>query len=325
MRAVPSESGNPQAEDREKSRTDARSARRRKARLRTLAMETLEARELLASSLQSIVPGTNTVLNVPGNAGNQLNPSVAYDPTNPQDMVAVWVDDDPGHTITGPGTNAITTFIEGAFSTNGGASWSAMPGSLGNHIQDPSTTTATALTAITDASVAFDGNHNVYIVDEAHQSTTGYGAGQITTERFSFPSGGAPSQTLVDNPVYKWTAQTGAVYKPIIAADGNQTTFTDSSGATQSDPATTFTPLSGGTFGAVFITLQTDQNGSNPTLNSTVEHLRPNGLARELRHGAAQQRPSRTGHGASRISISQGTATVGGATPTVPGGQATVV
>ncbi len=266
MRAVSSENG-PTSEDvRGGSRGAARPVLLRKTRLRSLAMEPLEARTLL-STLPPITtnPAANSIL--APSTGNQVNPSIAIDPNDPTKMVAVWVQDDPAHPYTNYGGTPVTSFVEAAYYSvqNGVGRWTPISGNaLGDSVPDFSVNPATApLPLVTDASVSFDANHNFYIADEAHKAD--YSAGQLTTERFSF-SGAAPVQTMSDNVAARWTSGLNAIFKPILAADGNR-----ASANGQTDPATAYTtanPAKSGPFGAVYIATQSQANASNPTQNS---------------------------------------------------------
>lgn len=139
-----------------------------------LAMEPLEQRSLLSNlPTLSTNPALNTIVQ-PGETGttNQVNPSVAIDPSNPQKMVAVWTRDASG-VLSGVNGSAITAFTEGAYTTNGGLTWSPLNGTFTNNVPDFSASPPTAsLPTVTDASVAFDANENFYVVDECTTAGT---------------------------------------------------------------------------------------------------------------------------------------------------------
>ena len=292
----------------------------RKSRLRAVTLEALEPRTLL-STLPPITtnPAANYGIGAvtgPTN-GNQVDPSVAIDPLDPTKMVAVWVMDDPSTPLTSYNGGSVTQYVEAAYSTDSGKTWTGLNGSFGNNVPDPSVATnPPPLPNVTDASVAFDANNNFYLSDEAHRAD--FSVGQLTTERFSF-AGGTPAQTLTDNAVKQWTNISGAVFKPILAADGNRTTANG-----QTDPATSFSPINGGTFGAVYITLQTSQDTTSPVFqSSTVQVLTSiDGAQNFAAATLSQQGNGSSGEEASApsIAISQGNTS-----GTVKAGQATVV
>src|SRR4051812_42870895 len=111
MRTVASEVEFPEVDGPARSR--ARVVAARKSRLRRMALEGLEARELLAV-LPAAVPGTP--INASGNPGGNLSsPQIAIDRYDPTKLVAVWVRNDPAN-LAAP-TQVI---VEGAYSSDGG-------------------------------------------------------------------------------------------------------------------------------------------------------------------------------------------------------------
>src|SRR5947209_8683470 len=90
MRAVESVIDTPKV--RRGSRPGVRSAHLRRTRLRNLALESLESRTLLATVPAAIVTST---LDISNSGGNQSSPSIAVDPTNQNDLAAVWTRIDP--------------------------------------------------------------------------------------------------------------------------------------------------------------------------------------------------------------------------------------
>ena len=243
---------------------------RTKSKLRRASIESLERRELLSTSTSTLP--TPTILTAPklttgpsaaAAAGaltsdpSASTPSVAVDPANPLKMVATWID----HTAAGynPGGGfvaPITSYAQGAFSTNGGVTWTAFPSGFGpgsiNVQEDPSIARPTngqrnVYTQTTDASIGFDRNENVYVLTSSHDAATATGtstAGVLDVQRFSF-TGSSPQASGVVTPVYSWdqpdsTANSGTVdaaVTPVLGVDGNFGTFTDpTTGKTQTDP-----------------------------------------------------------------------------------------
>src|SRR4051812_4558712 len=123
MRTVASE--NQSQGTRGRGRPGARSAALRKSRLRGMVLEALESRTLLATLPAATVNGQ---VQVSASQGNESAPTVAIDPNIPLDMVSVWTRNDPAHTINN-GQTAV--FIEGAFSSDAGLTWTPLAGTLG--------------------------------------------------------------------------------------------------------------------------------------------------------------------------------------------------
>jgi subtilisin-like proprotein convertase family protein len=204
----------------------------RKARRRRVALEGLEPRTLLA-----VLP-TPTVaapVAVSASRGNENTPAIAVDPTNPQKLVATWTRNDPQ--LAGD-TRVIA---EAAYSTNGGASWTAL--GLAGALSDPATTNPVrAFAQITDTSVAFDRNGIVYVLASQHSADNGSGA--LVLQKFNF-SGATPTaltfagtgdplqQQLGPNStrrvVYEWVQD--PAFTPMLAVDNNVPSF-----GGQSDP-----------------------------------------------------------------------------------------
>ena len=120
---------------------------RAKTRLRRASLESLERRELLSTSTSTLP--SPTVLNAPSLFGNRSlsavaaggaltsdpsasAPSVAVDPINPLKMVATWIDHTPaGYNPGGGFVASITSYAQGAYSVDGGVTWSAFPSGFG--------------------------------------------------------------------------------------------------------------------------------------------------------------------------------------------------
>src|SRR4051812_43029786 len=124
MRPAPSPASSPA--DRTGDRAKRTTILDRKARLRRLALETLEERALMAGLPAPLATGATVDISNPNNnlTGNESAPSIAIDPANPQKMVAVWTRHDPGN-LGGINGTSIQSVIRGAVSTNGGASWTS--------------------------------------------------------------------------------------------------------------------------------------------------------------------------------------------------------
>src|SRR5262249_987662 len=90
----------------------------------SLGLEALEDRTLM-----SVIPTPviNNHFDISSSQGNHNTPSIAVDPTNPQDLVAVYTRNDPAHLPT-----ATPVIIEGWYSTDGGNSWNFLSGLSSN-------------------------------------------------------------------------------------------------------------------------------------------------------------------------------------------------
>ena len=240
---------------------------RQKSRLRRATLESLERRELLSTSTSTLPTPTiiqpaslrgGPTFYVAGNAltadASANSPSVAVDPINPLKMVAVWVD----HTAAGFNVNyvkSVSEYAQGAYSIDGGATWSTLPG-FGqggvNTQQDfsltvPTNGTRNKFTQTTDASVGFDRNENVYVLTSSHDDpinavTGSSSAGVLDVTRYNFA--GKSANLLGVTPIYSWDqpdSTTGpnadAAAYPTLAVDTNAPSFTDpTTGTTQVDP-----------------------------------------------------------------------------------------
>jgi hypothetical protein len=235
-----------------------------RSRLRRANLESLERRELLTTSLSNLpsptvvspaiaISASNAVVgsNLSTNSTSSGTPSVAVNPVNAKDMVAVWTNTVPAG-FNNNFTSSITSYVEGAFSTDGGNTWNALPsaafGSNSVNVQNdfslaPSTTSRTVFTQTTDASVGFDRNGNFYVLTSTHDAENAAGAssaGILDVQRFSFT--GATPTLVKTTPVYSWdTPDSGSsadeAVTPVLAVDSNVASFTDpTTGAVQTDP-----------------------------------------------------------------------------------------
>jgi subtilisin-like proprotein convertase family protein len=224
MRTVASENDSQSA--RGQGRSGSRSAAIRKTRLRSSVLERLEERTLLAVlppvsvSSQIDISDPAGLLNN-GNNGNQTAPQVAIDPTAPQDMVAVWVTDSLANQPN-PNNNQTPVFVQGAVSTNAGQTWTSFSDLNGfsdsridfNQSQQNG---PIFMSQVTDPTVAFDAQHNFYVVDSPHAAN--FSSGEVALNKFHFAVGGGPTHTGT-NIVYRW-AQQDAAYRPTLAVDSN--------------------------------------------------------------------------------------------------------
>ena len=149
-------------------RPAARLKQTRKTRLRLAFLESefLEPRTLLATIPAATATGAPVNLSGLSSVttdGNANSPAVVVDPYDSQKLFAVWgVDLSQGALL--PTTTAV---VEGAYSNNGGASWTRLGERSPSRCSTspPSTPTPpTDYTQVTDPSVAFDGQGNVYVL-----------------------------------------------------------------------------------------------------------------------------------------------------------------
>jgi hypothetical protein len=209
----------------------------RKQTLRRFTIEALEERALMAV-LPSAIVNAQVPVNPTSGAGsaNQFSPSIAVDPTNPSHLVAVWSVIDPPNLRT-PGPLVID---RGAFSLNGGTSWTTFTPSP--TVLDPTSTTGKALDQQTDNQVAFDHNGNFYVLTDQHNADNG--TGFLFLNKFNLNSG--LSRTINNNPVFAWRSDAAnppgnrRAVKPALAVDANLPTFSDVNSlgntVTQTDP-----------------------------------------------------------------------------------------
>ena len=215
-------------------RDESRGALAKRSRLRRLALESLEARQLLATNP---LPGVTT--HAAASAGfaattiNDSQPFIAVDPLDSNKLVTVFTDRD-----TSSGTTLFSARV--TFSTDGGATWNiaaAQPNLSG----DPTSTTGARLIDTAEG-VGFDRNGNFFVgVLETNNSN----AGDVVVDKYNF-SGGAPTAISIGgfgfNDVYDWNQTvTNASAQPTVlnfsmAVDSNVAAYVDpSTGAAQSD------------------------------------------------------------------------------------------
>jgi len=239
MRTVASEIGF--RERRGQGGMGSRAAALRKARRRTLALELLESRVLMAT-LPMITHDPNAPVPIdlaqtgsaPGggatDAGdnattsNESSPTIVIDPNNAQKLVSVWTT----HTA------ATTSTIEGAYSTNAGLSWTSFAVAP---VKTTDPQTSAAFTEITNATVAFDHSENFYVVSQENNANDQSGA--VFLERYSFtgaapgpiclPAAGASKMIFGPWNTTNVTSPTGSeVLSLSLAVDSGVSSFTDS-------------------------------------------------------------------------------------------------
>ena len=165
-------------------------------------------------------------------------PSVAVDPSDPTKLVSVW-------SVHNKNRDAFD--VNGAYSTDGGRSWSSL-GLDTNLDTDPdsSATNPQPFNSAKDASVAIDRQHQVYVVfREVSSAGT---SGEIVLQKLDFSSS-TPTLVMPDQAVtvataaggssrliYQWANAGDTAVEPMIAVDTNVATITppsiDSNGQT---------------------------------------------------------------------------------------------
>lgn len=311
MRAGASSVSSP--EQRGRTHRDARLRKTRKARLRREALEWLEPRTLLAVLPAAELAGG--LGNLTGNtAGSMSSPTVVVDRYNPLHLASVWVLNDPD-------LGAVSTIIRGAYSNNGGATWTPFdPGP--DAMIDPAVAPATPpvrYTRATNPQAAFDGNGRLYVLTQ--QSNASNSSGALILRKFDF-SGNSPTSS-VDTIVRQYVQD--PVFNPTLTVDDNLPTFTDPvTGAVQTDPNS----------GTVWIAWSTNEAAPTGDFASPNQSWNPNSIqvVGSSDHGATFTAPKLVGtnsrytgpngtfaNATPKIAVSQGVA--GGPA----GGQATVI
>jgi subtilisin-like proprotein convertase family protein len=318
-----------------------------KSRLRKATIEWLERRELLATAGASLsnlpapvvvtppnlMAAVSTGDNLTANA-SAISPSVAVDPVDPQKMVAVWTYIDTATPLNVGALNTISRYIEGAFSTDGGVTWTPLTGSDSADAQiDFSQSQANGpivFTQNTDAHVAFDRSENFYILSSTHNDAGSVGV--LDLQRFSFTGNGAPTQTMTNNRLYAWDATDSGgadtAQNPVLAVDSNLASFTDVNAngqtVTQTDPFA----------GDVYLAWASTDTNTSPGIGNfdpnSIRMISSSDQGLTFTAPAYVNDDANANNGGSHsgfsrnvepaIAISQGNPTTG-----VPGGQVTVV
>ena len=193
----------------------------RKTRLRRAFLESdfLEPRTLLATIPAATATGAPVNLSGLSSVttnGNANSPAVVVDPYDSQKVFAVWGVDLSSLSPV-PHTTAV---VEGAYSTNGGTSWTGLGEEAAIPQLDVATINAnppTAYAQVTDPTVAFDGQGNVYVLT---LQNSGANDGALYLTEFNF-SGSSPSLDSLPNNgiVYQWVTGSDAATSPVVAVD----------------------------------------------------------------------------------------------------------
>ncbi len=329
---------------------------RYRSRLRRAAIEWLERRELLSTSTSTLpsptvisaplLSGSGVTQGVSFEGGNPLtastteipsanSPSVSVDPNNPLRMVATWVDHDTPGFNAGNYVSPVTDYVAGAFSTDGGETWNALPANAFQavdtqtdfSITPPTNGTVNKFTMTNNASIAFDRNENFYILSTSHSAANT--AGVLDLSRFNF-SGTTPTYTGLTS-IYSWDQADSASHSGTSDAVATATLAVDSNLPTFTDPTTntTVTDQFSGNIYAVWSEVDSNTYGGIPGFNPDTIRM-----AASSDQGAlftapayvddssnANQGGAHSGSGryaAPQVTISQGNGTI-------PGGQVTIV
>ncbi len=288
-------------------------------------MDELEARTLLSTLPAPPVSSTyvnlsvpfgpqsynaSTTVNPPASttdpAGNNSSPTIIVNPANPQQMAAVWEN-----------TSSAGTFAEGAYSTDGGNSWTLFTPADDLPVFTQGNPQGNFL-AVTDVSAAFDRNGDIYTLVSEHTADNSAGTGgELVLNKFGINADGSLSHAIQDKIVDSWTilgaTNVNQDLKPTIAVDTNlanglpnQTNVYTNATINQADPHA----------GNVYIAWGTnDLNGSgvgNFTANTIKMVVSTDGgntfgapFNADTRGNVGHQADS-----APQIAISQGSATV---------------
>lgn len=215
-------------------RPDARLKKVRRESLRRSALEWLEPRTLMAvlPAPQATVFDENAINR---SGGNVSSPTVVVDRYNPYHLFSVWTRNDPN---LAPGN---VNWVEGAYSNDGGQNWTSLGTSVAASLQtDPAIAPGPGVDQsfdqIVNPQVAFDNQHNVYVL--VQQTNAANTSGALVLRKFSFPGtgpGGSPTLAAADKIVRQYV--TDAVFNPTLTIDDNLPTFQDPDTlAVQNDP-----------------------------------------------------------------------------------------
>ena len=225
-----------------------------KSSLRRLELDWLEARTLLSTLPSALTQGQYVVGLSDSGQGNSSSPSVAVDPLNPDKLIAAWTTYDPNHKL--DGTNGqVTTYVQGAYSLDGGQTWAELPNDEAADIQtDFSVAPVTSgpqpnFSQTTDATVGFGRDETAYLLSSTHSGT----GGVLDLQKWDFSAATASAAPVTGtfprpaydqlstfltpdtvNPIYRWQAADAAM-TPTLAVDNNVPSFSDGKTA-QSDP-----------------------------------------------------------------------------------------
>ncbi|OJW21002.1 MAG: hypothetical protein BGO49_30085 [Planctomycetales bacterium 71-10] len=167
--------------------------------------------------------------------GNVSSPTVVVDRYNPYHLFSVWTRNDPN---LAPGN---VNWVEGAYSNDGGLSWNYLGTFAAASLQTdaaivPNPGVNTAYTQTINPQVAFDNQHNVYVLTQ--QTNGANTSGALVMRKFNFAGSGSGVGTpgwVSDTIVRQYV--TDAVFNPTLTIDDNLPTFTDpDTGYVQTDP-----------------------------------------------------------------------------------------
>jgi len=344
MRPAPATASSPADSTVERPKTwdsVAKARKARKARVRRMTLESLEPRALmavlpLAPFKDPMIPvdaiGLDNARTLPdpnsfNNPGNASAPQIAVNRYDPSKLVAVWT----VHDIRGnPEPQYV---VRGAYSTNYGATWTALNG-LPNARFDPSSdpNNPHPYDRVARPTVAFDSADNFYVL-EIQQSADQVTAGDVILKPYTFtgntPVGGA------EVTLYRWNRSAEV---PITKAIRDAALGVDDNLAAYVDPITGAS-LSNSGANRVYVAWQTDEvvpDGFPAALWNphTVELLTStNGgqtFSAPLENIGSVHPAGRSDYRSSaapRITVSQGrpAGTLSPADPGMVGGQVTVV
>ena len=207
-------------------RSNGRLEKARKARLRRSALECLEERTLL--SVLPAVQVSGAVQTLSDSNGAMSSPQVVVDRYNPNHLVSVWVENNTDN-------GSFQTYVRGSYSNDAGATWHPFTPTSGQLI-DTGAAPASPPVVYSQAvnpQVAFDNNHNLYVL--AQQTNGDNTSGIVLLTKFDF-SGTTPVQLGGNKTVRQYTAGQDPVTNLTLTVDDNQSTFTDpSTSAVQTD------------------------------------------------------------------------------------------
>ena len=147
------------------------------------------------------------------------SPLVAIDRFDSQKLVSVWVRNDADL----PDNDE--TIVEGAFSNNGGVTWTQFNATISALVDPavapPTTGPPTTYSQIVNPSVGFDANHQAYVL--VQQSNAGNSSGSLVLTKFDF-SGSSPSQVFT-NVIRRYIQD--PVFNVTMTVDDSVPSFTD--------------------------------------------------------------------------------------------------
>jgi subtilisin-like proprotein convertase family protein len=215
-----------------------RSARRRPDRRRgrsalrpkalPLSLEALEDRTVLSALPPPVLATPQNALPViaTSTADKGVTGTVVQDPVNPLKMIQVFT-----YANSLPSPANPKTLVAGAFSINGGQSWTlfTMPANQGDPNTDDGNGREFPFSQTTDASAAIDRNENLYVVYSEHDDANN--SGLLIEQKFTWTTNAAPTQTNVpaagQNNVLAQYFNGEKDLNPVVAVDNNVPTFSD--------------------------------------------------------------------------------------------------